>query len=101
MSSPKFVTSSVASSVPFDNSTNGFVAENTQAAIEEVQAGVTTPSIPEYTTDPISPAAENVWVLRTTAGTPVGLLLALTLGIDIYQLSYKTIEGPIVRTTLR
>ncbi len=37
----------VAESVPFDNDTNGFVAENVQDAIEEVQAG----SLPGFVID--------------------------------------------------
>jgi len=38
----KVVISSVAKSTPFDNSTNGFVATDTQAAIEEVKTAIAT-----------------------------------------------------------
>ena len=61
--------------------------------------------IPEYTADPVSPEPETSWVLKSEVmtGTPIGLLLALTQEIDVgdsYQFSYKTLEGPIVRTGL-
>jgi hypothetical protein len=110
-------------------------------------------SIPQYTSDPVNPEPETMWMLATpsvtptTNGTPVGLLLLLTKGSGIvpssggtpvgmgllitkdsnpapvttngtpvglgllitktsepvsytYQLSYKTIQGPIVRVTM-
>ncbi len=56
--------------------------------------------IPEYNSDPVSPSPEEVWVLHTPAGSPIGLLLALTYGVGQYELSYKTLEGPIVRVPL-
>lgn len=57
--------------------------------------------IPEYLTDPISPSAGTMWVLRTDLiGKPIGLLMALTYTNDIYQLSYRTTEGTTVRTVL-
>ena len=62
-------------------------------------------SIKQYTSDPVSPSQESAWVLKSEVivGTPIGLLLALTQEIDVgdtYQFSYKTLEGPIVRTSL-
>ncbi len=63
-------------------------------------------SIPQYDTDPVSPADEDVWVRHTgplAAGSPIGLLLALTHATavpDKYYLSYKTIGGPIKRTEI-
>lgn len=66
--------------------------------------------IQELFTDPVSPTPEEVWVLRTGSGgipngTPIGLLLALTYTNNsgtafTYQLSYQTLEGPIVRVAL-
>jgi hypothetical protein len=61
--------------------------------------------IPEYIGDPVSPAAQQAWVSRALghpAGTPIGLLLALTYtgSAYTYTFSYKTLEGPIVRTSL-
>ena len=38
----KVVISPVAKSTPFDNSTNGFVSTDTQAAIEEVRTAIST-----------------------------------------------------------
>lgn len=66
-------------------------------------------TIPEYATDPVSPSAEDVWVLRTdtadgTAGSPRGLLLSLTYTGNMlsssYQLSYRTAAGTTIRTTM-
>jgi hypothetical protein len=63
-------------------------------------------SIPELTSDPISPAPQSMWVLKTGgtgSGEPLGLLLALTTtsGVPLsYQLSYQTLEGTTIRTTL-
>lgn len=67
-----------------------------------------TASIPEYTSDPISPSAEDAWVLRSGGavggGSPIGMLLALTYagsgGSYTYQFSYYTNEGTIIRNTL-
>lgn len=67
-------------------------------------------SIPEVTSDPPSPVAEQAWVLKTgsgsiTAGSLMGIL-GLTYANDVpageltYQLSYRTKEGTTVRTNL-
>lgn len=62
--------------------------------------------IPELSVDPVSPTPESAWVLRTggtTAGVPIGLLLALTYSTTVaptYQFSYRTLENTTVRTTL-
>jgi hypothetical protein len=56
--------------------------------------------IPEYTSDPVSPAINDAWVVTGVYGTPVGLLLAITDGSPNYKLSYKTISGSIVRVIL-
>jgi hypothetical protein len=62
-------------------------------------------SIPEYTSDPVSPTAETAWVVKSGSGvipdgTPIGLLLALTYtgneGIFSYQLRYRTLEATTV-----
>lgn len=64
-------------------------------------------TIPELTSDPVSPAPESAWVLRTDVpeiiGSPIGLLLSLTYAtssLPTYQFSYQTLEGTIVRTQL-
>ena len=46
MSGPYIKSTQVASSVPFDNSSNGFVASDVQAAIEEVNAKIQTSTSP-------------------------------------------------------
>lgn len=70
-----------------------------------------TVTIPEYTSDPGSPAANSAWVLRGGSGggipdgTPIGLLLALTYTNNsgspfTYDFSYRTTEGTTVRASL-
>ena len=71
-------------------------------------------SIPELTSDPSSPAVQSAWVLKSgggggtiAAGTPLGLLLALTYALDssgggpaTYQFSYRTIENTTIRVSM-
>jgi hypothetical protein len=62
-------------------------------------------NIPELYADPVSPIPESAWILATAGmpgGAPIGLLLSLTYAgpIESYQLSYKTLEGPIIRVLL-
>lgn len=61
-------------------------------------------SIPEVVSDPVSPATNESWVLRTDffGGSPIGLLLSLTTAAmpSTYKLSYKTISGAVVRVSL-
>ena len=63
-------------------------------------------SIPELTSDPVSPSNEDAWVLHTVpagAGKPIGLLLALTYGgagLEKWEFSYKTTTGGIKRVEL-
>lgn len=68
-----------------------------------------TVSIPQVSTDPVAPAAQDAWVLKTASGaiadgTPIGLLLALTYkdntGSLSYQFSYRTQEGTTKRVTI-
>jgi hypothetical protein len=40
MSTPKITVTPVAKSVPFDNSSNGFVSTDTQSAIEEIKNNI-------------------------------------------------------------
>lgn len=67
--------------------------------------------IPEYATDPSSPVAGETWVKRTGGLAAGGTIKAFIGGAfpvstvasgspASYQLSYKTIAGTIVRTTL-
>jgi hypothetical protein len=70
--------------------------------------GSGTAAIPQYDTDPVSPAAEDAWVLRVprstaeSEGTPIGLLLTITKDISPsnlykYLFSYQTQEGTLKR----
>ena len=77
------------------------------ALISSTGGGSGIVTIPEFTSDPVSPSPNETWVLYTSggnAGQPIGLLLALTYagsgGSSSYQLSYETTEGTIVRTPL-
>lgn len=68
--------------------------------------------IPQYSSDPVSPAAEDVWVKATVGGGSGGGVLKAITGLgfpivsvntggsSVYQLSYKTKEGTIKRVTL-
>lgn len=67
--------------------------------------------VPQLSSDPSSPNAEDCHVLKTTsgggggsAGQPIGLLLSLTQagtgGTTSYQFSYRTKEGSFLRLTL-
>ena len=72
-------------------------------------------SIPEYTSDPVSPANQSAWVLKQGGGTVTGggklngiLGMATYLvspgtaggGALTYQLSYRTLEGTTKRVTI-
>jgi hypothetical protein len=66
-------------------------------------------SIPQYSTDPVSPSSHDAWVLKTVVpaigtGQPVGLLLALTSpgigGSTSYQFKYQTEEGTTISVGL-
>ena len=73
--------------------------------IERVNGGG---SIPELSSDPVSPSAQQAWVLKSGGlvggGDPIGLLLALTYpgagSITTYQFSYRTLENTTIRATL-
>ena len=57
--------------------------------------------IPELMQDPANPTPESAWVLHSpVAGSPIGLLLALTHAVSKYQFSYQTANGGIKRTEL-
>jgi hypothetical protein len=99
----KIAVTNVAKSTPFDNSTNGFVATNVQDAIEEATSSSGF-NIPELNSDPVSPTPGDTWVLRNVilpAGSPFGLLLALTTPETFdYRLSYRTLNNTTVRIIL-
>ena len=87
----------------------GSQAISTVTGLQTALSGiVTTPSIPQYSSDPNTPSlvAGDVWVKYTAAsggGQAIGLLLALTTpgsGSASYDLSYYTGESTIKRVTL-
>ena len=62
-------------------------------------------SIPQLTSDPVAPTAQSSWVLATPksqAGSPIGLLLAITSPVTTYTyaLRFRTLEGTTVGTPL-
>ena len=65
MSRSKFGATDVAESVPFDNSTNGFVSDNVQDAIEEVGASAS----PGFSFGRAGNLSSNTW-LRRPGGVP-------------------------------
>jgi hypothetical protein len=56
--------SEVAESIPFDNSTNGFVSEDVQAAIEEINNTVDTSASPGFTWGSSGNTTSNTWLLN-------------------------------------
>lgn len=64
-------------------------------------------SVPEYSSDPISPTAGQAWVLRTLEN-PVGTLQAFVGGFMVqtatddnkFEFSFRTSTGQTVRTLL-
>jgi hypothetical protein len=86
------------------------LAEGTGANENKLEI-ISSSAIHQVTEDPVSPEAEEAWVLRSGTGggiadgTPIGLLLALTYtdngGIPFtYQFSYRTKEGTTKRVSL-
>jgi hypothetical protein len=70
--------------------------------VSEVPAGDTIRgaggAIPQLLADPLTPSPESAWVranMTTQAGTPLGLLLGLTVANSTYtyELRYRTQEG--------
>lgn len=71
-----------------------------------------TATIPELDADPVSPTAEQVWVLRTVGSGSGGGKIQAFLGLGFpylspatgssttYQLSYRNNAGSTIRTTL-
>jgi len=92
----------IAEQVPFDNSTNGFVSEDVQAAIEEIANEVDTSASPGFTWGSSGNVTANSWLLNDTvpsnkAGRAIFLTtatleyvfvrceLASTFNIEVYE----------------
>lgn len=68
----------VAGSVPFDNSSNGFTSEDTQAAIEEVKASVAASASPGFTWGRSGTVTKNTWLLNDSVPSNTsGRIIAL------------------------
>lgn len=66
-------------------------------------------SIPQYSSDPVSPSPEDAWVLKSGGGGAAGTIRAffglgwpyLGTGASLtYQFSYRTLEGTTKRVTI-
>ena len=78
--------------------------------IDNDSGGTSTPQIPQYDTDPVSPSPEDVWVRRSGSSTGggelkyiFGLGMPITssgTGSFVYELSYRTAEGTTKRVEL-
>lgn len=53
-----------AEQVPFDNETNGFISEDTQAAIEEVKSALLVSASPGFTWGKSGNTTSNSWLLN-------------------------------------
>lgn len=62
MSTRRGSSTQVASSVPFDNDTNGFVSDNAQSAIEEVNNNVQTSASPGFSFGRSGNVSSNTWL---------------------------------------
>jgi hypothetical protein len=67
-----------------------------------ISAGGMAPNnIPEFDLDPVNPIAGITWVLHDgRIGSPIGMLLTLTNNVNSYKLSYKTLEGSVIRVSM-
>lgn len=54
----------IAEAVPFDNDTNGFIADDVQAAIEEIANNVATTASPGFTWGKGGNVSANAWLLN-------------------------------------
>ena len=74
--------SPVAGSVPFDNSTNGFTSDDTQAAIEEINTKLADSASPGFTWGRSGNVNSGAWLLNDTVPSNLaGRTIALTSGL--------------------
>ena len=107
----------IAESVPFDNDTNGFISDNVQDAIEELQNNASISASPGYGFGRSGNVSNNTWLLRVGSvpsnktGVNVGLynaeLMQVSTGseeLDTYDLEIWQHDGnftnPILITTV-
>ena len=73
-------------------------------------SGTGSGTIPQYTSDPVSPTAGQAWILRSGSVSAGGDIMTFIGGFPLvnpgggggytYQFSYYTNEGTIIRNTL-
>ncbi len=70
----------VAESVPFDNTSNCFVATDTQEAIEEVNSSVSSAASPGFSLGRSGNVPSNTWLFRTgnVPSNKTGIPMAIT-----------------------
>lgn len=90
----------------FDLSASGEIQyrDSIQTAYRKLNASVPG-AVPQLYVDPAVPAQQTAWVLATQtaeSGSPLGLLLSLTVSITTYSysLKYRTLEGTTVSVPL-
>ena len=71
----------LADGVPFDNSTNGFVSEDVQAAIEEVSDAVTVSASPGFTWGKSGNVSNSYLLNDSVPSNTAGRLVPVTTGV--------------------
>jgi len=111
MSGTKDEYNPVAEEIPFDNDSNGFVSDNVQDAIEEINTGVQTTAAPGFSFGRKGNLATNTWLKNETvpsnkAGHTVNLTLPIiqeitvsSENIDTYDIRIYEHEGDEVNLT--
>ena len=104
--------SPVAKSIPFDNSTNGFIADDTQAAIEEVQVASSNSSSPGFTWGRSGNLSTGTWLLNdgvpsNKAGRTIVLnnakiakIFTASEDLNTYDVGIYSHDGDDINTTL-
>ena len=106
------VTTPVAGAVPFDNATNGFVSQDTQAAIEELQTALTVSASPGFSFGRSGNIPANTWLNNETvpsnkagrfvyiSDAAVTKVFVSSEEIDTYDVEVYWHEGDEVNLTL-
>ena len=104
--------SPVAGSIPFDNSTNDFVSDNVQSAIEEVQETSSSSSSPGFTWGRSGNLSTGTWLLNdgvpsNKAGRTIVLnnakiakIFTATEDLDTYNIGIYSHDGDEINITL-
>jgi hypothetical protein len=94
---PNFYIAPVAPAVPFDNATNGFTADNVQAAIEEAKAAANPPKAGSVPVVSFTGNPKKATVTFTTAMADTNYEIAIS-GTDarFYSWESKTVNGFVI-----